>query len=394
MRDLGPEEAETSIAITSRITSVLSQAGFSTLDTPIIEQTDLFVRKSGGEIAGNLYSFADPGGITVSLRPEFTPSVIRWYIENVPQPAEARRYLYSGPVFRYGGVRGSRFRQFPQVGGELIGVPSSAGDVETLLTAARCVESAGISEYTIRVGHIGIIRELVKAQGLSEPLQMLVISNLDEVVPPSNGVDRLLRLASAAGLIGRLDQEPTENRSRADSDGPALEALGHSISIPTGRRTPEQIMARLVSRLQQSASEPEFMAAVENVIRLVSTNGPPSEVVGRVGRLLTDSGASVECVEDLEATLSALVAAGVDETAIHVDMSFVRGLDYYTGIVFEFQTGSDDSEFELGGGGRYDDLVRAFGGADVPASGFALNIDEVVLACRQVGAASKSGRDR
>ena len=394
MRDIGPDDAEISVAVARRITDVLFQSGFSMIDTPVIEQTDLFVRKSGGEIAGSLYSFTDPGGAAVSLRPEFTPSVIRWYIENLPQQAGERRYQYSGPVFRYGGVMGSKFRQFHQIGGELIGVPSGVGDVDTLITAAHCIESAGLSGYTIRVGHIGIIRELLKAHGLSEPLQMLVISNLDEVVSPAGGVDRLLELASSAGLIRRDDRKPTANRGREGDLSSALAGFGYSISAPTGRRTPEQIMARLLSRLQQSASESEFMGAVENVATLVATNGSPREIIVSVRSLLADCGASTECVDDLDATLSALIAAGVDDKAIHVDLSFVRGLDYYTGIVFEFLTRSDDSEFELGGGGRYDDLVRAFGGPDVPASGFALNVDEVVLACRHTNTADNSGRYR
>ena len=385
MRDLGPDEAEVNRGIANGITDVLTQAGFRTLDTPIIEQTDLFVRKSGGEIAGSLYTFSDPGGIGVSLRPEFTPSVIRWYIENVSLPSEPHRYQYSGPVFRYGGSRGARFRQFHQVGGELIGVPGSAGDIEILLTALRCLESAGIAGFRVKIGHIGIIRELVRAQGLSEPLGMLVMSNLHEIGGQTGGVDRLEELAAGAGLVLRDAHQPDLIQDWSD---PAIEALGHSISMPTGRRTPEQIMMRLVNRMRQAAPISEFKTAVDNVYRLISTSGSPSEVTTGARQVLADSGAPVGSVDDLDATLAALEGAGVGESAIQADLSFVRGLDYYTGIVFEFQAG--EGGYAFGGGGRYDDLVRAFGGADVPACGFALNTDE--LAWRPAKAESEGRR--
>ena len=129
MRDLSPAETDYNLSIAAQAERCLTEAGFRRLDTPVIERTDLFVRKSGGEVSSSLYTFSDPGGISVSLRPEFTPSVIRWFIENRP---DQNRFYYSGPVFRYGGARGGRFRQFHQVGGELLGVSGAAGDSEIL----------------------------------------------------------------------------------------------------------------------------------------------------------------------------------------------------------------------------------------------------------------------
>ena len=86
MRDLGPSEAEENFNVSSRMIDALNRGEFRRLDTPVLEPTDLFVRKSGGEVSSSLYSFQDPGGMSVSLRPEFTPSIIRWYIENPGGP--------------------------------------------------------------------------------------------------------------------------------------------------------------------------------------------------------------------------------------------------------------------------------------------------------------------
>jgi histidyl-tRNA synthetase len=88
-------------------------------------------------------------------------------------------------------------------------------------------------------------------------------------------------------------------------------------------------------------------------------------------------GASLSAVEDLNSTLDSISCFG-DGVPVELDLSFVRGRAYYTGIVFEFTSTSDGSDVSLGGGGRYDDLVRAFGGTATPACGFALNLDELV----------------
>ena len=152
MRDHGPQHYGINRRIADVIFSVLSDHGFLPLDTPLLERTDLFVRKSGGEIAESLYTFSDPGGIAVSLRPEFTPSVIRWFVENIGQDQGSHKFQYVGPVFRYGGARGGRNRQFTQCGAELIGVPAKIGDSEILESAAQCLDESGVSNYSVRLG--------------------------------------------------------------------------------------------------------------------------------------------------------------------------------------------------------------------------------------------------
>ena len=237
MRDLGPSEAEANFSASQRMTEVLNRAGFRRLDTPVLEPTDLFVRKSGGEVSSSLYSFQDPGGMSVSLRPEFTPSVIRWYIENAAQVSESHRFQYSGPVFRYAGSRRGRFRQFQQVGAELIGVPGAGGDAEIIATAILCLRAAGVSEFTLRLGHIGMIQDMVHSQGLSSQVEMFIISRLGEIGDNPNCKERLAESATAAGLIADSPSSPTLTDG-LDKAVPELEVIRRSISGPTGRRSP------------------------------------------------------------------------------------------------------------------------------------------------------------
>ena len=387
MRDHGPQNYGINRRIADVIFSVLSDHGFLPLDTPLLERTDLFVRKSGGEIAESLYTFSDPGGIAVSLRPEFTPSVIRWFVENIGQDQGSRRFQYVGPVFRYGGARGGRNRQFTQCGAELIGVPAKIGDSEILESAAQCLDESGVSNYSVRLGHIGLVRELVRSQGLSEPLQMFILANLDAIDDGEAGIERLTEQAGAAGLVFRSDSEHLDLSERDDAI-PALEALGRSLPGPTGRRSREQIMVRLASRMRKAVPESDFRSAISNVAALLNSPATSTDPLASITTVMESSGASMSAVEELSSAFDCASRLADDET-VELDLSFVRGRAYYTGIVFEYTSTIDGSEASLGGGGRYDDLVRAFGGKATPACGFALNLDELVLVA-QAGAVGAS----
>ena len=309
MRDYGPRSFEVNRSIADLIFTVMNNRSFVPLDTPLLEQTDLFVRKSGGEIAESLYTFSDPGGIAVSLRPEFTPSVIRWFVENVGRESGAHRFQYSGPVFRYGGARGGRNRQFTQCGGELIGVSAPDGDTEILETAAQCLHEVGVAEFHVRVGHIGLVRELVRSQGLSEPLQIFILSNLDVIASGEDTVDSLTYQAAAAGLVHRSDLGHLELPARDDAI-PALEALGRSLPGSTGRRSREQIMLRLANRMRKAVPASEFRSALSNVLSLLSTSKNSSGPLESIATVLESSGASLSGVEDLHSSFRCDFAPG------------------------------------------------------------------------------------
>ncbi len=388
MRDHGPQNYEVNRRIADGIFSVLNDHSFLPLDTPLLEQTDLFVRKSGGEIAESLYTFSDPGGIAVSLRPEFTPSVIRWFVENVGHEPGNHKFQYVGPVFRYGGARGGRNRQFTQCGAELIGTPAHVGDSEILESAAQCLHESGISNYSVRLGHIGLVRELVRSQGLAEPLQMFILANLDAIEDGEAGIERLSDQAAAAGLVFRSESEHLDLPARDDAI-PALEALGRSLPGPTGRRSREQIMVRLANRMRKAVPESDFRSALTNVSALLNSPTTVSDPLESIATVMKSSGASLSAVDELRSAFGSVSQMG-DDVTVELDLSFVRGRAYYTGIVFEYTSIVDGVEASLGGGGRYDDLVRAFGGPNTPACGFALNLDELVLVAQagSVGASA------
>ena len=350
MRDLGPSESEEISRVVERVRDVLDRDGFQRLDTPVLEPTGLFVRKSGGEISSSLYSFQDPGGMSVSLRPEFTPSIIRWFIENMSDESRPQKYQYSGPVFRYAGPSRGRFRQFHQVGSELIGLPGADGDAEILATAVSCLRSAGMPSFTLRLGHIGMIQDVIDSQGLSSQVKQFIFSNLDKISAGRASFDKLTESAMAAGLVVK-NRDTTAMMESFDKYMPELEVVRHSISGPTGRRSPSQIMSRLSGRMMRVCSLKEFALALDSVFRLVSLSGSAAQVTEKAENILKSSGASLRSARALEMTLSELGSRGVPESAIKLDLSFMRGLTYYTGIVFEFLTDASEGEYPIGGGG-------------------------------------------
>ena len=123
---------------------IVVREGYVYIDTPLLEATDLFGRKSGGELTSQIYSFVDSGGYSVSLRPEFTSSVIRHFVEEGKEANMPMRWCYAGPVFRYGSEGSDILREFYQIGAELIGLKGLEAEVEILDPGMRLAESIGL----------------------------------------------------------------------------------------------------------------------------------------------------------------------------------------------------------------------------------------------------------
>ena len=141
MRDEPSEELGRRTSLQKNLREHLSSHAYQAIDTPLLEPTELFLRKSGGELATRMYTFTDPGGDRVSLRPEFTSSVIRYYLERANGEPLPLRIQYSGPVFRHD--ESSGFKQFHQTGAEIIGAATPESDGEVLALAQDGLSLAG-----------------------------------------------------------------------------------------------------------------------------------------------------------------------------------------------------------------------------------------------------------
>ena len=271
------------------VSACFSKRGYELIDTPLLEETELFVRKSGGELTSRLYSFTDPGGNKVSLRPEFTSSVIRFFVQEQAWLSVPARLQYRGPVFRYesGVVEG--FRQFTQVGVELVGAGGVNADAEVISLAWEGLRRAGLERHLVRIGHLGVLRSILESRGLSEPARRFIVSNIQAL---KSGSEALRDLRAKAERVGLLKTGPDHAGAAEAIDGSGQasqmlmeDVLRESMPPPVGRRTTEQIVARLLRKIHRADDPNRFEDALELAAQLVGIEGPPEEVVDKARRV-------------------------------------------------------------------------------------------------------------
>lgn len=380
MRDVGAADFSQVRQVFDALQSHLSSSSYDLVDTPLLEETELFVRKSGGEITGRLYTFIDPGGHSVSLRPEFTSSIIRAFIERQEDLKLPLRWQYGGPVFRYGAE--GEYRQFTQVGAELIGHSGLLADCEVLFNAWEGLAKTGLSDYRLRIGHLGVLRDLLDNFGLSEAARLFIIGNIQALKFGEVTIDALRDRAREVGLLGgSVDvglESALEEMSKEAAEGFILGVLKELMPTPMGRRSTEQIIARIIRKVREADDPNAFDEALAIADKLAKLEGTPVKVLEQARGVVVDGGLATTPFDDLESLFDDLSSRGILQGAVTLDLGLARGISYYTGVIFELMSGSAEG-VSLGGGGRYDELVRALGSdVEVPAMGFAYNIENIV----------------
>ena len=390
MRDVAGSDYERLGRMSDTLASFLRESGYVAVDTPLMEETDLFVRKSGGELTSRLYTFTDPGGHRVSLRPEFTSSVIRYYIQEAESLSPPIRWQYVGPVFRYEPGAGLP-RQFTQLGAELIGAGGVEADADIAYLAWAGLGEAGVPEPRIRLAHLGLLHGLLDSYEVSEAARLFLIGGVQDLQSGRAGVAALRKRAEELGLL-RANSVVPEAGSGAATEEFIGHALREAMAAPTGRRSAGEIVSRLLRKLRESDDPARFEEAAALVSGLVRLKGPPSSVLEEGRRLVSDRSLQAGLLDGLGDLCELLVRRGVAEDRIDLDLGVARGISYYTGVVFDLTYSENGVETSLGGGGRYDGLVRALGGdADVPALGFAYDLDQVAGAVSGVAPDGQRG---
>ena len=356
--------------------------GYQVLSPPILEYTELFLRKSGGQLASRMYTLTDPGGNLVSMRPEFTCSIMRHLVE-VDDWAVPYRLQYCGPVFRYEeGERG--LRQFTQVGAELLGAGGPMADAEGLGLAKGALSALGSTATQLTLGDIAVHRVLLEACGLSERAINFVLGALQDLVHSPDGSERTWAQADKLGLLTTEDdgsgQLPTLLR---EMDGPharrllkgMLELAGTEEGA-VGQRTSDEVVERLLRKAQAADDPVHLRRGMEAAGTLAAVKGQPSEALANARALLREYGAPANQLDNLARSLELLENTDSGPGTVKLDFGLARELAYYTGIIFEV---TDDDGTSLGGGGRYDGLARALGSPyELPAFGFAYSLEAVL----------------
>lgn len=331
-RDVVSEEALVRENLISRVRSCFAARGYLPVETPTLEVLD--VMEAGGHVPEAPFKFFDSHGDLLAMRPDVTMQIARMYaarsdaMGGITKPLRLR---YTQRVFREKTVEAAA-RELTQCGAECLGVSSIEADIELVSMLATTLEECGLTRFTIALGSAGVLRDLLKVSGATDQWQAAVL----QAYHTSNFV-YLSELVSAAEKV-----EP-KNFKLAD---PALSNPG-SVDLQVARAIFE------LSRLRGGKQ------ALEDVRALLKPFGCESGIA------------------ELETVFEALVERGLGEKIL-IDFSVMSSFDYYTGLVFEAYAPGLGSP--LGGGGRYDNLLAAYGAEKVPAAGFAFYLEQVMAA--------------
>jgi len=315
-RDFLFKEMKERKLVENTMREVFETYGYQEIKTPIFEDLSLFTLKSGEGIIEEIYNFQDKGGRYLALRPELTAPVARIYLNQLQKAPKPIKMYYFGSCFRYERPQAGRFRQFWQLGCELIGGKSPDSEAEIIAMAAHCLEKLKLNDYQIHLGNLGILRGILSQDSVLTDQQDQIMALVDK------------------------------------GDAKELKKFLEEMKLP---ETSKKILLELIGMQGHR------------------------EIIDQVKNIIKDYPDALESLKELETLLIMLEAFGF--TDYIVNLGIARGLDYYTGTVFEIYVEGLGAQKQISGGGTYN-LIEVFGGEKVESTGFAFGFDRVMEALK------------
>ncbi|BBE72306.1 histidine--tRNA ligase [Oharaeibacter diazotrophicus] len=367
--------------------------GFEAVETPLVEYTDALGKFLPDQDRPNegVFSFQDDDEQWLSLRYDLTAPLARFYAENHERLPKPYRSYRTGWVFRNEKPGPGRFRQFMQFDADTVGAASVAADAEICMMAADTLEALGIArgDYVVRVNNRKVLDGVMEAIGIGGPehaaTRLTVLRAIDKL-------DKI-GLDGVQDLLGDGRWENPEEKSGDFTKGAGL----NDEQIKSIRTF--VAIAKWTNFFGDSDDPAHFLVFDEQGEPETKGARTPLEALNLN---FGDTEKAAEGIEELAQIQRLCRAAGYGWDRIRIDTSVVRGLEYYTGPVFEaeltFQVTGEDGRpvrfGSVGGGGRYDGLVGRFLKEAVPATGFSIGVSRLLAALRtlgKVGAAAEAG---
>lgn len=305
--------------------NVFRTFGFAPIDTPVLEYLEILTGKGSDETDRQIYRFQDNGGREVGMRFDLTVPLARFSAQHVGQLGTPFKRYQIAPVWRGENPQAGRYREFVQCDFDTIGTESVLADIEAVSVINQLLVAIGFDRFTISLNNRMILGGLLEQLGLS-----------DRAVPVLRSLDKLAK-------IGR-DKTREEMCRAAEIDGQQADA----------------------------------------VLALAGCDGTAEEVFEKLPVVTAENPTAQQGIERLREIYSGAVASGVPSRRLKVDVSIARGLDYYTGVIFETVLDDLPAIGSVCSGGRYDNLAGLYTKQHLPGIGASLGLDRLLAAMEQL----------
>lgn len=330
-RDYPPEIMIPRERMLERARQVYRSYGYAPIDTPALEYTEILLGKGGEESDKLIYRFKDHGDRDVALRFDLTVPFARFAAQHIGKLGTPFKRYHMGPVWRGENTAHGRFREFWQCDFDQIGTTANAADIEVALVIHDLMVALGFERFEIHVNNRLVLNGLLEELGLA---------------------------GKTAPLLRSLDKLPKIGRQGV------LDEMAHA-----------GIVAEQASR----------------VLNLAETQGSNAEILAKLESEFGANAKAAEGIRRLRELLGVAVTAGVNEARLKLDVSIARGLDYYTGTVYETFLGDMPGIGSVCSGGRYDNLAGLYTKQSLPGVGASLGLDRLVAAMEELGVLQKAG---
>lgn len=299
--------------------------GFAPIDTPTLEHLDVLTGKGSDETDRQIYRFRDNGGRDVGMRFDLTVPLARFAAQHIGTLGTPFKRYHIAPVWRGENPQAGRYREFYQCDFDTIGTESVLADIEAVSVIDTLMASIGFESFTIRINNRTILTGLLESLGLA-----------DRAVPVLRSLDKL-------GKIGR-----------------------------------EKTAAEMCESAGVSPGE------ADTVLGLADCDGDAESVLGRLPKITRGNERAGGGIDRLREIYRGALASGVAESRLRLDVSIARGLDYYTGVVFETTLDDLPAIGSVCSGGRYDNLAEVYTKQHLPGIGASLGLDRLLTAMEQL----------
>jgi histidyl-tRNA synthetase len=324
-RDYPPELMIPREHLLEQARRVYRSYGFAPIDTPALEYAEILLGKGGEETDKQLYRFLDHGGRDVALRFDLTVPFARFAAEHLGKIGTPFKRYHLGPVWRGENTQRGRYREFWQCDFDTIGTTSNAADIEVALVIHDLMLALGIERFELRLNNRMVLNGLLEELGLADRAKSVLIA---------------------------LDKLPKIGR--------------------------EAVAAEMAEKAGVSPAQ------AERVLALAETRGSNAEILDRIERNFGGNERAAEGARRLRELLTVASAAGIDESRLRLDLSIARGLDYYTGTIYETFLLDLPGIGSVCSGGRYDNLASLYTKQVLPGVGASLGLDRLLAALEEL----------